>query len=716
MEETPVALKNRKQQECVWQCRDSAVPGHTNAMMRMSLSEKEVSQIHLMLTTLPLPPIPITLKMDTAKLPDGDTKMALDMALAPVMQDLNTYDGIVNSHSVFAAMSFFLKWSAHGSDAETQTKVVHTKDGALLMLIDKVIQYHCTHPQTSTYADADILDIFVKVSQAWIESYLPEGVTCVVGPAPKQENIGYEDNLHIAMTHYCYAQGVLYNAKNKRVYCATHEQLCETFRQRCKVDAEERGSDDADVDAQYAEKEHMEVAQLYSQFSYHKLLILCFNRLLKDSLHGHTYTNSDDKKQEVEKNAKDLLRLSYENYKSLLSTQSASDVAASDASPPATTGLMPLDEEDETAHAVSPGATVTGADTNDSTQSVSDVAASDASPKGPLKGATTSPVSTGQTALNEENETALAASPGKPITCADTNNGTAEIQNNSSSNWQDAVEEYTEVVEMHNKPPVISLKDPIAHPLGGAPCPTTLKGPLGGGPLVGGLKGPLGMWGGATEVKPDTSDVAISAIEAPGREDPPTTLKGPLGGGPVGVRGVVGETTAGETKDTEHRGGRPPPSGVAGGVEAHIDDSASKEGMQAVQNGNLTVTYNRSSADSTPLDAASGAQEPLGVKTHSVNPRDLGGYKSIFGIFILETAAFMDNDADPRLIHNMCTNLRHLNELLQQECISTQKAVSIIDIPRLITELRKTSNTPSDIECQLLELEATLQEKGVSCT
>ena len=558
-------------------------------MMRMSLSEKEVSQIHLMLTTLPLPPIPITLKLDTATLADGDTKMALDMALAPVMQDLHTHDGIVNSHSVFAAMSFFLKWSAHGSDADTQAKVVHAKDGALLMLIEKVIQYHCTHPQTSTYADADILDIFVKVSQAWIASYLPPGATCVVGPAPKQENIGYEDNLHIAMTHYCYAQGVLYNAKNKRVYCATHEQLCETFRQRCKAEAGERGSDDADVDAQYAEKEHLEVAQLYSQFSYHKLLVLCFNRLLKDSLHGHTYTNGDDNKQELEKNAKDLLRLSYENYKALLCPQPAADAVAS-ATPattaPVSTGLTPLDEENETALTVSSGEPITGADTNDSTQSVSDVP------------------------------------------------------------------------------------------------------------------------------DPETPDVAIPALE------------GPLG--VVGVGEFVGETATRETKETELGGGAPSLQRPPGEEEVreilldvgvvNIDDSASEGGVEAVRNGKLTVTYNRSSADSTPLDAASGPQEPFGGKTHSVNPRDLGGYKSIFGIFILETAAFIDNDSDPRLIHNMCTNLRHLNELLQQECAVTQKAVSVIDIPRLIAELRKTSNTPPDIERQLLELEATLLEKGVSCT
>jgi len=292
-------------------------------MNRVSLSAKEVAQIHLMLTTLLLPPIPITLQLDTtvAKMEDEETKTALGMALASVMQDKRTQDGIVNSHSVFAAMSFFLKWSKYGSDPAVQANIVHVKDGILLKLIQQVIEYHCAHPDAATYKDEEILHIFIAISQAWINSYLPAGVTCAIGPAAMQAHIGYEDNLHISMTLYCHAHGVLYNSKNARVSCVTHKLLCETLERQRAADVADGHVEETEVENRHTQKmkpEHVAVAQLYSQFPYHKLMVLCFNRLLKDSLHCHNYVQNEDTKQEIEHNTKELLRLSFDNYKSIL--------------------------------------------------------------------------------------------------------------------------------------------------------------------------------------------------------------------------------------------------------------------------------------------------------------------------------------------------------------------------------------------------------------
>ena len=103
--------------------------------MHLTLSKKEVAEIHLMLTTLPIPPIPVSVVIKIAGLPDGDKKTAFEMATAPIVKDSQSEDGIVNSHSIFAAMSFFQKWSTDGSDKEKQEEIKDRKDASLLVMI-----------------------------------------------------------------------------------------------------------------------------------------------------------------------------------------------------------------------------------------------------------------------------------------------------------------------------------------------------------------------------------------------------------------------------------------------------------------------------------------------------------------------------------------------------------------------------------------------------
>jgi len=92
-----------------------------------------------------------------------------------------------------------------------------------------------------------------------------------------------------------------------------------------------------------------------------------------------------------------------------------------------------------------------------------------------------------------------------------------------------------------------------------------------------------------------------------------------------------------------------------------------------------------------------------------MNPRDLGGYKSVFGILILEIIAFLDNQHDPRLVQSMATNLRHFNELLQQDCAITRQALAVINIPKLLHLLRNTPTISVEIEAQLRDIEQSLQ-------
>ena len=289
--------------------------------MRLSLSKKEVAEIHLILTTLPIPPIPVALKMNYEQLEDAELKAAFEMATCSLVKDSLSDDGIVNSHSIFAALSFFVKWSAStGTDPlKKHQDMQHKKDASLLRIIARVLDYSETLASTKhTTNDDDILQLFITSSQEWINTYLPDTIMITISPAPKNKTIGFEHDLHIAMAHYCYSQGVLYNSKNSTLVCKVHDRLYHDFLEQQKSAAEDVVLDKVvtgdDTDNAATTFEHMEIAAMYSQFPYHKMMLLCFDRLLQDCLYGYTAHNSDEN---VQQNARDLLKMSFANYESM---------------------------------------------------------------------------------------------------------------------------------------------------------------------------------------------------------------------------------------------------------------------------------------------------------------------------------------------------------------------------------------------------------------
>jgi len=278
--------------------------------MRLSLSQKEVAEIHLMLTTLPIPPMPVVFTMEYALFEDAEAKAAFEMATSTLVKDSLADDGIVNSHSIFAALSFFAKWSAStGTDPlKKHSDMQLKKDASLLRFIASVLDYNETAATCANTdaKDAAILQLFITASQEWINTYLPENIGITICAAPKNKTIGFEHDLHIAMAHYCYSQGVLYNSKDSILMCKVHDGLYSDFLEQEKHAAEEVGVEKT--------HEHMEIAAMYSQFPYHKMMQLCFDRLLQDCLYGHKNPNSDG---DVQKNARDLLKMSFVNYKAM---------------------------------------------------------------------------------------------------------------------------------------------------------------------------------------------------------------------------------------------------------------------------------------------------------------------------------------------------------------------------------------------------------------
>jgi len=263
--------------------------------MQLSLSKKDVAQLHVMLSTLPIPPLPVLLKLDASKMSAGDTRTSFEMATVQIVKDAQCADTLVNSHSIIASMSFFSQWNSVNTTDECKKIMMHEKEAVILSLIKNVIEYSETcKKKCKSHDDKEIGDLFVQVSRAWIYCALPADVQLEIEVCPDFSTITYEHPLHVAMAHYCYSQGVLYSNKTSKLCCEVHSGFQEVYG-----NGPTRQS-----------QEHLEIAEMYSTFSYVKLLNLCFNRLLKDSLYGHNYNEKED----VYQNAKDLLDLSVVNY------------------------------------------------------------------------------------------------------------------------------------------------------------------------------------------------------------------------------------------------------------------------------------------------------------------------------------------------------------------------------------------------------------------
>jgi len=287
--------------------------------MRLSLSKKEVAEIHLMLTTLPIPPIPVVVTLDSSRIVDEELKTAFQMATVPIVQDSSLQDGIVNAHSVIAAMSFFNKWSVSSTssdDVARQNDIQNKKDACLLRIIASILDYNSqTKLSPSASKDDDILQIFVTASQDWVNTYLPECISVGVDIAPTNKVIGFEHDMHVAMAHYCYSQGVLYNSKDSKLKCTVHDALYNDYLKLVKETAEDISADEDSGSHREEMHEHIEIAKMYSQFPYHKMLLLCFDRLLNDCLYGHTLEVPGN---DVEQNARDLLKVSFDNYETMM--------------------------------------------------------------------------------------------------------------------------------------------------------------------------------------------------------------------------------------------------------------------------------------------------------------------------------------------------------------------------------------------------------------
>ena len=279
-----------------------------------------IAKLFMMLSVLPLPPIPIRFRVDFSQVADKETKQALAVAMNSLKGQGRDLAVAHSSHNVIAALTLFSDWCQFGVTHADASKL--EKDGAVLELMARVLadggdRDECSVDETVAY------QAFLATTERWIRSYLPPGADVEI-QAMDPAAVGHESDVHIGMAHYCYSQGVLYSAKGSALACPVHRTIQRTYEdkvQACKTDAdaiEHRELDNAEV-----RRQQQEMAELYSQHSFGKLLVLCFARIHRDTLHGHV---GDKGGSGVQETARELLEKAQKVHSDVLREHNMKEV------------------------------------------------------------------------------------------------------------------------------------------------------------------------------------------------------------------------------------------------------------------------------------------------------------------------------------------------------------------------------------------------------
>ena len=163
-------------------------------MGRLTLSKREVAEIHLVLVALPIPPLPVFIEISSVGIQDDVIKQAFDMATCELCVVSNSDDRVVNTHSVIAAMMLFSRWTADGNSDHGKHRNKTAKEACVLNLMKLTL---CLNEENSS-SPQNIQTMFLEVTKQWIDAYIPEGAVLRMQSTPSK-NIINEHNLHTAI-------------------------------------------------------------------------------------------------------------------------------------------------------------------------------------------------------------------------------------------------------------------------------------------------------------------------------------------------------------------------------------------------------------------------------------------------------------------------------------------------------------------------------------
>ena len=282
--------------------------------MSSFIGSGKISKLYMMLSVLPLPPIPVKLRVDPLKITNPETKQALVVALNSLEGRAADPETVHNSHSVIAALTLFADWCDFGKENAERIRV--TKDGLVLNMMKQSLNLgngksDCSVSEQAAY------DMFFDITRNWIACCVPEEAQCTLEKVDPGVP-GHESALHVSMSHYCYSQGVLYSAKGGQLTCSTHDFVTKSFQEKVAAAREDSSSiEKREIDDESIRMEQQEMAEMYSKYCYSKLLSLCFTRIHRDSLLGHL-VDADDTNNNVLQTAKTLLDDAIETHRKVL--------------------------------------------------------------------------------------------------------------------------------------------------------------------------------------------------------------------------------------------------------------------------------------------------------------------------------------------------------------------------------------------------------------
>lgn len=282
-------------------------------MISTNIPKETVAKLHMFLSVLPLPPLPMRFCVDISKIKERDIKVAAQTAMSALEGEAKSLETIHNSHSIIAAFFLMSDWT--GYHKVNKERIDVEKEGVILKLMTETVKNSDSKGNLTCDSDR-AYEIFYDASVSWIKTYFPPEISATFEPV-SADGVKFESKVHISMSHYAYSQGVLYSNRKNKVCCEVHNQKLDEFNRKRQVAREDKNSLEArQMDDESVQRESMEVAELYSKHDYPSLIFLCLQRIQKDTLYGHEKNITKETAVEI---AADLMDQAQKNYDKTLS-------------------------------------------------------------------------------------------------------------------------------------------------------------------------------------------------------------------------------------------------------------------------------------------------------------------------------------------------------------------------------------------------------------
>lgn len=129
--------------------------------MQYSMTPKDVAELHMILLAMPVPPIPLHIRVDYSELISKDERLAFEVALQPLGCLQQAQTTTINSHSLIGALMIFNRALNNKSHIKSQqTDALLSKEKVVLHLIEDALMLG--EKTDNIVGEDDAYSIFVR--------------------------------------------------------------------------------------------------------------------------------------------------------------------------------------------------------------------------------------------------------------------------------------------------------------------------------------------------------------------------------------------------------------------------------------------------------------------------------------------------------------------------------------------------------------------------